>query len=199
MTESHRLPLQASSVIIHLLRGVVYSDTHPKQWQNLITFQSGIRGYLSTIGLEVVLDESEGYAFLRQNPEAEASGEIEELPRLIQRRPLSFQVSLLCVLVRRKLAEQDAAGGETRVILSRDQTIEMLRVFLRDSSNEARIIDQIDTYLSRLVDFGFLRKLKSDEALYEIRRVVKAMVDAQWLGEMSEKLEAYRRHARDAI
>jgi len=34
------------------------------------------------------------------------------LPRLVQRRALSFPVSLLLALLRKKLAEFDAGGGE---------------------------------------------------------------------------------------
>lgn len=195
--ETTRLKGSSSAVIVHLMKGVLYGDSHPSFWQDLLSYQAAIRDYFAPIHLEVILDEGEGYAFLRQIPEVE--GEEHGIPRLILRRPLSFPVSLLCVLLRKKLAEQDASGGETRLILSRDQIVEMLRVFLRDSSNEARLVEQIDTHLNRLMDYGLLRALKGDADRFEVRRVVKALVDAEWLGEMSEKLERYRKHARDAL
>ena len=67
------------------------------------------------LGLELVLDEAEGYAFLRSRPESEDDGN-SKLPRLVARRPLSFPVSLLLALLRKKLAEFDAGGGETRLV-----------------------------------------------------------------------------------
>ncbi len=195
--ETVRLKSSTSVVIVHLLKGVLYNDSYPSLWQDLLGYQAAIRDYFATIRLEIILDEGEGYAFLRQMPEIE--GEEHGIPRLIQRRPLSYPVSLLCVLLRKKLAEQDASGGETRLILSREQVVEELRIFLQESTNEARLVEQIDTYLNRLVEYGLLRALKGDDGRFEVRRVVKALVDAEWLGEMSEKLERYKKHARDAL
>ena len=57
-----------------------------------------------------MLDEAEGYAFLRARPHEEDDN-AEKLPRLVARRPLSFPVSLLLALLRKKLAEFDAGGG----------------------------------------------------------------------------------------
>ena len=83
------------------------------------------------------------------------------LPRLVARRPLSFPVSLLLALLRKKLAEFDAGGGDTRLVLSRDEIVELMRVFLPEASNEARLIDQIETHINKIVDLGFLRRLKT--------------------------------------
>ena len=79
------------------------------------------------------------------------------LPRLVPRRSLSFQVSLLLALLRKKLAEFDAQSGDTRLMLTRAQIAEMVRVFLPATSNEARLLDQIDTHINKVVDLGFLR------------------------------------------
>ena len=133
--------------------------------------------------------QAEGYAFLRARPESDDEA-APKLPRLIARRPLSFPVSLLLALLRKKLAEFDAGGEATRLIMSRDEIVELLRVFLPESSNEAKLIDQIDTQLNKIVELGFLRRLKSsaavnagNPAIFEVRRILKAFVDAQWLAE----------------
>jgi hypothetical protein len=193
------IPAQACGAIIQLLRGVVYNDAHPAQWQALLAHLAAIRDYFSVIQLEVFVDEAEGFGYLRQNEANDEGQSNETLPRLIQRRPLSYPVSLLCVLLRRKLAEQDVAGGETRLVLGREQIVESLRVFLPDSANEAKLIDQVDQHMQKLVDYGFLRRLKGEEQRFEVRRIVKALVDAQWLGEMNEKLEAYRKYGSDSL
>ena len=114
------------------------------------------------------------------------------LPRLVARRPLSFPVSLLLALLRKKLAEFDAGGGDTRLILSREQVAELLRVFLPEGSNEARLIDQVDTQLNKVVELGFVRRLRGQDGVFEVQRILKAFVDAQWLAEFEVRLAAYR-------
>ena len=110
------------------MKGVVYRDTHDRAWRSLLELQPQARDYVDVLGLQVVIDEAEGYAFLRQRPSD--PDDTDPLPRLIPRRALSFHVSLLLALLRKKLAEFDAQGGDTRLILTREQIAEMIRVFL---------------------------------------------------------------------
>jgi hypothetical protein len=149
-----------------------------------------VRDYVAVLGLLVVIDEAEGYAFLRQRP-ADESDEANPLPRLIPRRSLSFHVSLLLALLRKKLAEFDAHGGDSRLMLGREQITEMVRVFLPPTSNEARLTDQIDAHINKAVELGFLRQAKNTEQVYEVRRILKAFVDGQWLADFDEKLAEY--------
>ena len=185
-----------SRVLIGLMKGVLYQENDGPLWQDLVALQARVRDYTGVLGLALSLDEAEGYAFLHTRPTPE--GEID-LPRLVVRRALSFPVSLLLALLRKKLAEFDASSGETRLILARDETVELLRLFLPAGSNEARLIDQIDTHLNKIVDLGFLRRLKTQggtgktpSQMFEVRRILKAFVDAQWLTEFDQRLAAYR-------
>ena len=130
-------PADLSVVVINLLKGVIHQENDNQLWQALFQLQSRVRDYLAVLGLELILDEAEGYAFLRARQQNEAD-DVPKLPRLIARRPLSFPVSLLLALLRKKLAEFDALGGDTRLVLSRDEIVDLVRVFLPDSSNEAR-------------------------------------------------------------
>ena len=181
-----------STAVIQLVKGVVYRDTHDKAWQHLLQLQPQVRDCVEVLGLQVVIDESEGYAFLRQRPVDEDDGTAsQQIPRLVARRSLSFHVSLLLALLRKKLAEFDAQGGDTRLMLTRAQIVEMLRVFMPASSNEARLVDQIDTNIGKAVDLGFLRPAKSGEPVYEVRRILKAFVDGQWLADFDAKLAEY--------
>lgn len=182
-----------SRVLIGLMKGVLYQESDQPLWQDLLALQARVRDYVAVLGLELILDEAEGYAFLRTRPVAEGE---PELPRLVQRRALSFPVSLLLALLRKKLAEFDASGGDTRLILSRDEIVELIRVFLPGGSNEARVIDQVDTHLNKIVELGFVRRLKvqggAQQQMIEVRRILKAFVDAQWLAEFDQRLAAYR-------
>ncbi len=184
-----RSELDLSLAVTSLMKGVVYRDTHEKVWRHLLPLQSQVRDYVTTIGLTVVVDESEGYAFLRSRPEDE-NNDAPGIPRLIARRSLSFHVSLMVALLRKKLAEFDARGDDTKLVLTRAQIVEMTRVFLGPSSNEARLVDQIDATLTKVVDLGFLRRVRESDA-YEVRRILKAFVDAQWLAGFDEQLARY--------
>lgn len=185
--------IDLSALAITLLKGVIYRESDEHLWHALLNLQARVRDYMAVLGLELVLDEAEGYAFLRAKLDDNAS-EAKKLPRLIARRPLSFPVSLLLVLLRKKLAEFDASGGDTRLILSRDEIVDLIRVFLPDSSNEAKLIDQIETHINKIIELGFLRRLKagSDQASLEVRRILKAFVDAQWLTDFDARLAAYQ-------
>ena len=184
-----------TAVVVPLLKGVIYRDEDPLVWAALINLQSRVRDYMTIIGLDLVLDEAEGCAFMRSKapPDDEDS---PKLPRLVRRQPLSFHISLLLALLRKKLAEFDASGDETRLIVSRDAVVEMIRVFLPAGSNESRLIDSVETYLNKVIELGFVRRLKAQttgqEAMFEVRRILKAFVDAQWLADFDLQLAAYQ-------
>ncbi len=181
---------ELSPVVIALLKGVVYRDTAERLWHDLLRLRSAVTDYVGVLGLIIEVDEAEGYAFLRTRPEEEVEPDAE-LPKLVARRSLSFHVSLLLALLRKKLAEFDAISADTRLILSREQILEMLRVFLPDTTNEARLITNVDAHLAKVVELGFLRRLRTDDEQYEVRRILKAFVDGQWLAEFDARLRAY--------
>jgi hypothetical protein len=182
-----------SEVVVPLLKGVLYMEDNPAQWNALLDLQFRVRDYVAVLGLELMLDEAEGYAFLRSVPEDE-DPDSSKRPRLVARRQLSFPVSLLLALLRKKLAEFDARGGDTRLILSRDEVVELIRVFLPEGTNETRLIDQVGTHLNKVADLGFVRRLRGQADTFEVRRILKAFVDAQWLAEFDQRLADYRDH-----
>ena len=186
-----------SLVLVSLMKGVVHAEDAPKNWQALLDLQARVRDHVAPLGLELIVDEAEGYAYLRQRVVGEGEPEV---PRLVPRRPLGFQVSLLLVLLRKKLAESDAQGDGTRIILSREQIADLVRVFLPDSGNEARLMDRLDAHLNKVVEMGFLRRLRGKggrDGEFEVERILKAFVDAQWLSEFDRRLAAYAEHLKN--
>ncbi|MDR0379457.1 MAG: DUF4194 domain-containing protein [Candidatus Accumulibacter sp.] len=186
-----------SILLINLLKGVLYREDDERAWSSLLNLQARVRDHAAVLNLELMLDEAEGYAFLKSRPDPAEDDPSPRLPRLIARRALSFPVSLLLALLRGKLLEADAGGGEVRLVLSRDEIVDMVRHFLPDGTNEARLVDQIESTINKVVELGFLRKLKPAGGLaappgYEVRRILKAFVDAQWLAEFDARLSAYR-------
>ena len=179
---------ELSVAVVNLLKGPVYRDSHERAWSVLVANRGAVADHVAVLGLQVHVDEAEGYAYLRSRP---TEDDAEDIPRLVARRPLSFHVSLLLALLRKRLAEFDASSSDTRLVLSRDQIVEMLRLYLRESTNEARLVDNIDSYIERVVNMGFLRRLRGQDDLLEVRRIIKAYVDGQWLHNFDARLDEY--------
>ncbi|WP_420180423.1 DUF4194 domain-containing protein [Paenarthrobacter sp. TA1.8] len=186
-TETASTPEELPAVVTRLFKGVVYAETDQKIWQSLITLTSQVRDYVAVLGLSLIIDESEGYAFLKSREDPEGT-----LPRLIPRRQLTFDVSLLLALLRKRMLEFDTNSSELRLIMSEAEIKDMVSVFLPESSNEARILDRLGTNVKKVVELGFLRRLKGETEAYEVMRILKAYVDAQWLEEFDARLADYR-------
>src|SRR5215467_1174909 len=142
MTDANAL----SIAVVALMKGIVDRESDPVLWQSLIGVQARVRDYVACLGLDLVLDEAEGFAYLRQRAAAEGA---TELPRLVPRRQLGYQVSLMLALLRKKLAEFDATSGEARLILGRNDIVEMMRVFLAETANQVRLNSRIDADINR--------------------------------------------------
>ena len=97
-------------LVIPLLKGIVHRRDDEARWQSLLDMQARVRDYVGVLNLRLIIDESEGYAFLRSRPPQEGSPE-ETLPQLVTHHQLSYRVSLILALLRKRLVEFDAAGG----------------------------------------------------------------------------------------
>ncbi|MGH3531202.1 MAG: DUF4194 domain-containing protein [Mycobacterium sp.] len=177
-----------ASAIIRLMQGVVYRESDEDTWLTLERLGAGVRDHFATIGVDVVVDDAEGYAYLRSQP---SEGGDEVLPRLVRRRALTYNVSLLLVLLRKRLVEFETTGGEGRLVLITDQIVEMLRLFQAESTNDARVVEQAETTIKKAADLGFLRQLRGQRDQWEVRRILKAYVDAQTLSDFAAKLREY--------
>lgn len=179
-------------LLIALFKGVLYRDQQEALWQHLLDLQNRVRDYVQVLGLDLFMDEAEGYAYLGQRI---SESDDSELPRLVPRRQLSYPVSLLLALLRKKLAEHDGSGNEPRLILSQEQIVEMVQVFLPATANEARLMDRIQGDINKVIQLGFLRRLRGQTDRYEVRRILKSFVDTQWLGDFEQRLAEYRAEA----
>jgi hypothetical protein len=151
---------ETSTAVIHLMKGVVYREQHEQVWQSLTRHLGPVRDHFDVAGLEVVVDDVEGYAYLR----AQETDDEQPLPRLVNRVALSFPVSLLLVLLRKRMVEFEAAGGDSRLVLTRDQIQDLVSVFLPTTTNEARALDRLDTTIKKATELGFLRPLRGGDS-----------------------------------
>jgi hypothetical protein len=181
-----------SVVLVTLLRGVIARDEQEERWQDLLSLEHAVRDHAAVLGLELVVVQDEGYAFLRQREsDSDSDGDETPIPRLINRRALSYPVSLVLAILRRKLAEHDASSGELRLVIETEEMVDAVRTFLPAGKTEARMTDQITSHLRKVADLGFIRFLGNDPGKFEVRRILKAFIDAQWLLELEQQLREY--------
>lgn len=183
-----------STVILHLLKGIVFRSEQPQLWYDLLEQQAEVSDYFAVINLELQLDDNEGYAWLVEKPVDENN----PLPRLVARRPLDYRTSLLCVLLRKKIAEVDNMGSETRIVVTREELVNTLRVFLPEHNNEVKTAEQIKATVNKVIELGFLRPLKNDAEQLEIQRFLITLVDADWIGSFNDKLAEYQDYAHSS-
>lgn len=197
-----------SSVLIKLLQGFVVVD-EKKYWESLLTYEEAIREYFATLGLQLYLNTDDGYAFLKQGAHQQQEGETEEgeilennenapavesalqIPTLVRRIPLSFDVSLLCVLLREALEQFDSkVNDDQRLVLHRTDIYDLLKLFYEDKTDETKQVKRFDTLINRVTELGFLKELRGNQNAFEVRRIIKAQFDAEKLSEIKNKMLA---------
>lgn len=186
-------PYSASSFVkAHLLQGPLYRE-EKASWETLLQLRGEVAHYFHEVGQELVIDDGEGYAFLRQIEPPDQ----EKVPRLAQRRRLGYEATLLLVCLRSELDRFERAPGESAaLVLSRDQLRELASDFLRQTADEKRDRRALDSAIDRLIDLGFLRSFGGEDERCEVRRIIKARLGPEQLEKIKQRLLAHA-HARE--
>lgn len=181
--------LPYAPVIVKLLQGAVYYED--KLWDELILNQIQIDRFFRQIGIELIMEEKDGYAFLRQKEDEEG-----KTIGLIRRMPLTYEQTLLCVLLREWLDEFEITDTETRnLYITHKQFRERIEMFFKEKSNQAKLLRNLDTLIKDMLNLDFLKKIEDtpypDERKYEVRRIIKSKITADKLFEFKQKLTDY--------
>ena len=177
-------------VVIELLKGTVFHTS--AYWKELLIHQRAVKEHFEQIGLELVLHEGDGYAYLIQ-PEGDEDSPEPVLPRLIRKMPLSFEVSLLCILLREEMDSFDAGSGDaSRLYLSLSEIRERLQIYFKESCDQIQLYKELDRYVRQVERLGLIRQSnrasESQEAVYEVFRLIKARVSPEFIEEFKRKL-----------
>ena len=182
-----------SFVLARLLLGPVYREDRD-QWETLRAERQTISQYFREVGQELVVDETEGYAFLKQ---IEIEG-VDRVPRIGRRQPLGYTATLLLVCLREELARFDTAPNDSsRLVYTREQLRELVGQFLRETSNQIRDQRRIDAAINRVEELGFLRSFGAAESdSFEVMRILKARFGPSELQQIRDRL---RTHAEQGL
>lgn len=168
-----------SIALAHLLRGPLHAEDQAAVWSTVLGSTAQLRDHLSVLGLRLIIDDTERYAYLRTEDDLP-----EAMPRLVRRHSLTFGASVLLVLLRQQLTTAETDGQAPRLVVTGEEMVEMLRLYHRESITRERINGDV-TALDKL---GYLRKLRGSDDSWEVRRIIKAMVTAGWINTFGQHL-----------
>jgi Domain of unknown function (DUF4194) len=176
---------------LKLLQGVIYSDD-VKTWNDLHHQEFKLKKYFAQIGLVFKFDQTEGYAYLSQPYDEK---EKTPLPRLIRREPLSYEVTLLLVVLRELLDDFDAEipVATRKCFVTHGQLKLRIQNFFKEKANQSKLLKDLDGYIAKVVKLGFLRKQSesettSDPTQYELKRIIRAKMTVEDLEFIKNKL-----------
>ncbi len=179
-----------SKAIVKLLKGTVErKSTH---WENIANvYQIEIQEYLNQIGLELIVKKDEGFAFVKQLEDGEGN-----TLNLITRRQIGFETSLILVVLRQSLEEFDSNPTHIQVdekFITDAEIKEEVEMFLPEMFNRVKLIKELDTYIRKIVELGYLKEVskKEQETRYQIHRIIKEKVTLDILQDFKTKLQEY--------
>ncbi len=159
--------------VVHLLKGPVF-ESDGDRWNQVASGRGEINSFVRQIGLRVIVDTIDGFAYLEQLP----PDELGDRPRLIKKRTLSLPVTIYGVFLRQELdraIKDDPALA--RVKRTYRQIRDLVIEFFPQSNNDSADRRLAMTYLNELIEMGFLRKTSAasgpDEE-FELTRFLRA-------------------------
>lgn len=184
-------PAEWGAVAVRLLQGVVYHDDNTDTWECLQRSVSQLTDYFSKIGLQLIVDEADAMAYLRQPEDDEIAPEYDHVPRLFRRSPLTYDATLLCVLLRDELRifEEEDVQNERCVVVQSD-LLSVWKAFFPESSDEVKLNRALTAALRKLEELKFVRQFEKDPASWEVRRIIKARLPIAELERLRQSLLA---------
>lgn len=183
---------QFTPVFIKLLKGPV-DYTEKSTWEKIILYKAELVSFLLSIGLKLVLNEDDGYAYLQH-----AVSEDEDAMNIswIQRRSLTYEESIMLVLLREMMAEFEVGDATTRELIKKRREIkEYAELFFKEKASRVKFLKEIDRLIDKVEEYGFLSVIDRndvlDEEKFRINKIIKAKVDGDILEQFKEQLNEH--------
>jgi len=188
MTTTTKL-LPYTAVLIKLLKGPV-EYFEKGNWEKLLRYKNELQAFLLPLGLTLVLDEEDGYAFVKHAlPEEEEAG-----ISWVQRRTLTYEESIMLVLLREMMAEFETGEATTRELIRKRREIkEHAELFFRENASRVKFMKEIDRLIDKAEESGFLYREEQheipDEQRFRICKIIKARISTEVLDDFYRQLQ----------
>ncbi len=177
-----------SKAIVRLLKSTVERTSNV--WEDIINYQREIQEYIGQIGLELIVKKDEGFAFVKQFEDSEGN-----TLGLVTRRQIGFETSIVLVILRQSLEEFDSNPTQlaTEKFITDSEIRDELELFLQEGYNKLKFQKDLDSYIKRVVDLGYLKEIskKDNETKYQIHRIIKEKITLDILQDFENKLKDY--------
>jgi hypothetical protein len=179
-----------AGVLIKLLQGPVYAD-EKNIWRDLLGWQSAIQEYFGKMGMELLINEPDGFARILQ-PETDENDD-NPLPRLMRKQAISYEATLLAVILRETLEEFDIKSEGNKLFLTQREIKERIELFYKEQTNKSKLWKELSRPITALVNMGILKINREDagnkdNTQYEVKRIIKAFISNEKLEEIKNKL-----------
>ena len=190
MNQLHENIKPYSKAIVKLLKGTI--DKNDIVWNDILNYQNEIQEYLSKIGLELIVKESDGFAFLKQFEIDNDNNTIG----IASRRQVGFETSIVLVILRQVIEDFESDPTDFQVtekFITETELKEQISFFLPEKYNKVKFLSDISKYIGKVEELGYLKEMgtSSNEKKYKIHKIIKEKVTLDILNEFRKNLKEY--------
>lgn len=190
MNQLHENIKPYSKAIVKLLKGTVESKENI--WKDILTYQIEIQNYISQIGLELIIKEDDGYAFIKQF-EIDVD---DNTIGLVSRRQVGFETSIVLIILRQIIEEFESNPIDFQIsekFITQSELKEQISFFLPEKFNKVKFINDIEKYIKRVEDLGYIKEASTNESekKYKIHKIIKEKITLDDLKEFKQNLQRY--------
>lgn len=184
--------LSYTPVFIKLLKGPVeYTDK--SIWEKLLECQNELTAFLQQLGLILILEEHDGYAYVVHDSlaEDESTG-----VSWTQKRALTYDESIMLVLLREMMAEFEVGEVMTRELIKKRREIkEYAELFFKENASRIKFLKEIDRLIDKVEENGFLDRVEdsdnANEEKFRIKKIIKSRVNSEVLEQFKQQLQEH--------
>ncbi|GHD05730.1 DUF4194 domain-containing protein [Zhihengliuella salsuginis] len=165
-TDTGTLAESSRRAFAALVKGPYLSaDRQKEAWRALLTDTQSIRSRLADLFLDLVVDEVQGVAFVRNAESTE-----KDLPQVVRTMALTFMDTALLLFLRRELVR---GAGPRRVFIGRDEVYEHLHSYRgAESTDEAGFAKRINSSWKKFETHNLLLRTPT-EGRFEVSPVLR--------------------------
>ncbi|GAB2820396.1 DUF4194 domain-containing protein [Ferruginibacter profundus] len=184
--------LPYTTVFIKLLKGPVdYTDK--STWEKLVQYKAELPLFLDQMGLRLVLEENDGYAYLKQTSQEDDENAVS----WIIKRALTYEESIMLILLREMMAEFETSESVSRELIKKRREIkEYAELFFKENASRVKFSKEIDRLIDKSEEYGFLFLVEAheilDEQRFKIKKIIKAKIDSEELESFTTQLKQHQ-------
>ena len=175
--------------LLELIKGPYLSGAKtPMLWSSLLADEEILQTRLHELFLELVLDRTREFAFVRNVATTEL-----KVPSTVRSAALTFLDTAMLLVLRQMLLAGEAEG---RVIVGQEEVFEQLRVYRSDDRDETDFNKRLNSTWMKMKNTLRVIHQAGSEDRAEISPVLRLIVDADQVAAITEE---YRRIAEGEV